>query len=251
VSGYDPRLHAAIAAAERRHFWFRARNRMLLTLLAPLGGRLPSRARVLEVGCGTGNTLRVLEQACPQACLVGMDLFAEGLHHARGETRAHLLRADAGAPPFRTRFHLIALFDVLEHVERDEETLAGLRDLLEPGGHLVLTVPARRALWSAVDVAAHHVRRYERDELIARLTGTGYDVRYVTPFMMATYPLLWLTRKRRPASVTPTAAAQAELRVPATVNALLDVSLRPERWIVSAGRSLPFGSSLAAIAARS
>jgi SAM-dependent methyltransferase len=257
-AGYDPQHFAAVASAERRHFWFRARNRVLLTILAPLGARLPAHARVLEIGCGTGNTLRVLEQACPTALVVGMDAFAEGLRYARRETRAFLLQGRAEAAPFRTRFHLIGLFDVLEHIDHDEDTLLAIRDLLEPGGHLVVTVPARRHLWSAVDVCARHVRRYEREDLVERLANAGYDVRYVTPFMAATYPVLWLARRLRRAEgqsaeagvAAAAAAAHAELRVPAWLNAIFDASLRPERWILRARRRLPFGSSLLAVAAR-
>jgi SAM-dependent methyltransferase len=263
AAGYAPQHFAVVAAAERRHFWFRARNRVLLTVLAPLGRRMLAGARVLEIGCGTGNTLRVLEQACPTALVVGMDLFAEGLQYARRETRAHLLQGRAEAAPFRTPFDLIGLFDVLEHIDRDAAALVAIRDLLAPGGHLVLTVPARRSLWSDVDVAARHARRYERDELVARLDTAGFDVRYVTPFMTATYPALWLSRRLRRADAQAANAAQlptptqehdesvyAELRVNPWVNAAFDASLRPERWIVRAGRRLPFGSSLLAVAVR-
>ena len=274
AGGYAPQHFAAIAAAERRHFWFRARNRVLHTVLAPIGARLPAGARVLEIGCGTGNTLRVLERACPAALVVGMDLFAEGLHYARRDSHARLLQGRAEAAPFRTPFQLIGLFDVLEHIDRDAETLVAIRELLAPGGHLVITVPARRALWSATDVSAHHVRRYERDDLIARLAGAGYDVRYVTPFMTATYPALRLSRHMRRERVgesTDTAASSgsaqsrtrtqaeaqahdeaiyAELRVPGWLNVAFDTILRPERWILRAGLRLPFGSSLLAVAVR-
>jgi SAM-dependent methyltransferase len=240
--GYDPAHFARLAAVERRHFWFRARNRALLTVLAPLGRALPAPARVLEIGCGTGNTLRVLEQACPTATIVGMDAFAEGLRYARtAATRARLVQARVEAPPFRTRFHLIGLFDVLEHIEHDLEALRLIRRLLEPGGHLALTVPAGPHLWSSFDEAAHHWRRYDRRTLLARMDAAGFDVGVVTPFMAATYPAVWVSRRlaRR---------VDDELDVPPWLNALLDASLRPERWLLRAGLRLPFGTSLLAVA---
>lgn len=240
-SGYDPAYFEAIAAVERRHFWFRARGRVLRTVLAPLAARLPAAARVLEVGCGTGNTLRVLEESYPAATIVGMDLFADGLRYARTATRAHLLQGRIEAAPFRTRFDVIGLFDVLEHIEHDEEALRAIHGLLEPGGHLAITVPADPHLWSDVDVVAHHWRRYARAELIDRIERAGFAVSYVTPFMTVTYPLLWLSRRleRGP-----------ELDVPAWLNAVLDTSLRPERWLLRARLPLPFGTSLLALATR-
>lgn len=253
--GYDPQFYETIAAVQQRHFWFRSRERVLLAVLRPIGRRLPRDARVLEIGCGTGQILRLLDRACPSASLiVGMDMFAEGLHHAHRQTRASLLQARLEAPPFARRFHLIGLFDVLEHIQRDRDALAMIADLLEPGGHLVVTVPAGRHLWSAVDVAAQHARRYERAELAERLEQAGFTLRFLTPFMTATYPIVWLQRRLRSrpsGSATEAAeAVHAELHLPRWLNAALDGSLRPEGWLLRAGARLPFGSSLLAIATR-
>ena len=57
-----------------RHFWFRARNQVITTLTHQIIAGLAPGYRVLEVGCGTGNVLRVLEQVCAQGMVVGMDL---------------------------------------------------------------------------------------------------------------------------------------------------------------------------------
>lgn len=250
-AGYDPALFDAIAAAERRHFWFRARNRVLEAVLSPLGARMAAGTRALEIGCGTGNTLRVLSRACPRATVVGMDLFAEGFRHA-AQGRARLVQGRLEQSPFRTRFDLVGLFDVLEHIEDDRQALESIRLLLEPGGHLVLTVPAGPHLWSAFDTASHHWRRYTRDELQARLEGAGFELRYMTPFMTASYPALWLARKLRSRARSqverPDDAILAELAIPGWLNAVLDLALRPEGVILRAGGRLPVGTSLLAVA---
>ena len=246
--GYDPRYFAGVAAAERWHFWFRARNRVLRTIMMPLRDSLPAEPRVLEIGCGTGNTLRVLRDVFPSATLVGMDLFAEGLRYAKAETGAALIQARIEAFPFTTRFHLVGLFDVLEHIECDDAALDAIRNQLEPGGVLVVTVPAGMHLWSAFDAEAHHCRRYSRAVLTERLEAAGFELRYISPFMTAIYPLVWVSRRlRRPSSGT---AAASELQPAAWLNAAADLGLRPERWLLRAGRALPFGTSLLAVAVR-
>jgi SAM-dependent methyltransferase len=246
--GYDPGHFSAVAAAERWHFWFRARNRVLRIVMTPLRESLPAHPRVLEIGCGTGNTLRVLRDVFPSASLVGMDLFAEGLRYARAETGAALIQARLEAFPFTTCFHLVGLFDVLEHIEHDAAALDAIHNQLAPGGVLVITVPAGMHLWSAFDVEAHHCRRYSRAVLTERLGAAGFELRYISSFMSAIYPLVWLSRRlRRPSSGT---AASSELRPRAWQNAAADLGLRPEQWLLRKGCSLPFGTSLIAVAVR-
>jgi methylase of polypeptide subunit release factors len=63
--GYDPSFFARLAAVEDEHFWFRARNELILRTVARLAASLPCHARIAEIGCGTGNVLRWLRQACP------------------------------------------------------------------------------------------------------------------------------------------------------------------------------------------
>jgi ubiquinone/menaquinone biosynthesis C-methylase UbiE len=57
--GYDPSLFEELAQVEDRHFWFRARNRLIFEIAKKLTARLHPGYLVLEVGCGTGNVLRV------------------------------------------------------------------------------------------------------------------------------------------------------------------------------------------------
>jgi SAM-dependent methyltransferase len=247
---YDPSYFPKLAAIEDRHFWFRARNRAIGALVAELARGLPPEYRVLEAGCGTGNALRVLEQVCPRGSVIGMDLFPEGLRFARRRVRCPLVAGDMARPPFRTRFELIGLFDVLEHHPDDAAVLAHIRSLLAPGGKLVLTVPAHPSLWSYFDEESRHCRRYEERELRDKLAAAGFQVDYLTPYMAATFPLMWAGRRlasfldRRPRGQL----AARELRVTPGINGLLALLLAPEtRWIARRKR-LPMGSSLLAVA---
>ena len=68
------------------------------------------------------------------------------------------------------------LVNVFEHIENDAAAMAGLFRLLRPGGHLLMFVPALAMLFSAMDTALGHFRRYDRAELATLAGGTGFEV---------------------------------------------------------------------------
>ena len=193
--GYDPSFFKQLAQVEDRHFWFRARNRLILGITRKLTARLEPGYRVLEVGCGTGNVLRVLRQACPEGKVVGLELWLDGLRFAQQRSRGPLVQGDVRNSPFGKPFALIGMFDVLEHIPEELETLVALREALAPGGRLMLTVPAHQYLWSYFDEAAQHCRRYSSREIRARLIEAGFEVEFLSQFMTCIFPIVWLFRK--------------------------------------------------------
>jgi len=249
-ASYDPAWFAPLAAVEDRHFWFRARNRVIRALAGGLTAGLAPGYWILEVGCGTGSLLPVLAEACPGGVVVGADLFGESLTFARRRARCPVVAADIGSLPFRPGFALIGLFDVLEHLEDDVAVLGSLRRLLAPEGALLLTVPAHPSLWSYFDEAARHRRRYEAGELEQKLARAGYRIEYLTPFMSSIFPLLWLGRRLAPRLGRRSASelVHQELRVTPVLNELLGWMLAPEAAFIARRRRLPVGTSLAAVA---
>lgn len=244
---FDPAYFGPLSAAETRHFWFRARNRVIAEILRQLTQSPQNGYRVLEVGCGTGNALRLLECVCSRGTVVGMDLFAEGLKFARSRTKCALVQGDISHSPFRAQFDLIGLFDVLEHLPDDQKVLSDLHNLLAPGGRLILTVPAFFFLWSYFDQVSHHCRRYGLSDLEDKLTRAGYAVEYLTPYMTSLFPAVWL---RRFAHVLRAADAPVlgELRIVPGLNELLLWLLSLEIPFIVRRRRLPFGTSLLTIA---
>lgn len=260
TDSYDPAHFAPLFAVEDRHFWFRARARLIATLVQQIVTSLPSGYRVLEVGCGTGQVLRVLEQTCTRGIVMGMDLFIEGLRFARRRVNVPLIQSDIHASPFTVGFEVIGLFDVLEHLPDDRAVLRDLHAMLSPGGVLILTVPAHQSLWSYFDEAAHHCRRYEPEDLMAKLGEAGFLVEYLSPFMSLLFPLIWAGR--RLASSVPRRGmtratangsdanrrAQEELRIIPVVNGVLAGLLMTESAWVKRRQRLPGGTSLVAVA---
>lgn len=76
---FDPDKFKELAALEDANFWFQARNELILYALHRYFGKPLHYA---EIGCGTGYVLRAVEQAFPDAEIVGTELFVEGLKFA-------------------------------------------------------------------------------------------------------------------------------------------------------------------------
>jgi SAM-dependent methyltransferase len=185
-----------------------------------------------------------------------MDLFSEGLYYARHRTACPLIQGDINRPPFAKQFDLICLFDVLEHLPDDIQVLVDLRKMLSQDGVLMLTVPAHPLLWSYFDEASHHSRRYELAELKNKLIGAGYTVEYITQYMAAVFPLVWLGRRLRSLNRRQGATdidgakalASAELRIIPVVNSLLALLLSLEVGLIVRRRHLLMGTLLLAVA---
>jgi SAM-dependent methyltransferase len=243
--GYDASYFRRIAEKEPHSFWFRARNRVIVSAVRR---HFPEARSMLEVGCGTGFVLAGLHDAFPDMRLVGSELFAEGLEIARSRLPAEveLVVADAHAMPYTAEFDLAGAFDVLEHIEDDLSALEGLRRSVRSGGGLVLTVPQHPALWSAADTFAHHARRYRRDDLLQKLRLAGFKAIEATSFVTTLLPAMVLSRVahrvvRRPYD-------PIEELVPGRLNAVFERLLDLEGRMIERGHSLPFGGSLLVVA---
>lgn len=249
--GYDPAFYELLYAAEDTHFWFKSRNQVIAALASAAVSGLAPGYRVLEFGCGDGNVIRFLQSSCPDGIVVGMDLFEEGLRYARKRGAANLVQADVLKAPFAKKFHVVGMFDVLEHIPDDSGVLRQVFDLLEPGGTLLLTVPAHPALWSYFDEASHHCRRYTTSELRGKLQAAGFSIGYLSQYMMPLFPLMWLNRRisaSRGRDVSQ--MAQEEFRINPLVNAAMNALIAAERPLLARRWRLPMGTSLVAVARR-
>ena len=250
AAGFDPHYFPALAAVEKKHFWFVSRREVVRDVLRDAVPDLDRRT-LFDVGCGSGGLLEFLGASgvpLAGAC----DVYPESLALVRRRVGVPLLLVDEGRfPPLAPGYALLSLFDVLEHIDDDVGTLRHLFEALEPGGVLVLTVPAHPFLFDEMDAIAHHRRRYRRRELGEKLRTAGFHVLRLAHFMAPLVPLValrWLVGAL-PGRGSALERRKAELGVTPVLNGLMRVVLRLERPLVRAGL-LPFGSSLIAVAAR-
>lgn len=80
------------------------------------------------------------------------------------------------------KFDVIYSLNVLEHIENDSLIVSKFYDYLNPWGRVKILVPARKELFSRMDIEVFHFRRYEREGLIDLFVSNGFEVNYCRYF---------------------------------------------------------------------
>lgn len=244
--GFPEESFAGLAKVEAGHFWFRARNALILWAL---GRYCPGFASLLEVGCGTGCVLSAIAQAFPEARIYGSEIYTTGLAFAAQRAPgAELMQMDARILPYEAEFDVVAAFDVIEHIDEDERVLQCVYRAVKPGGHCLITVPQHQWLWSPVDEAAYHKRRYGAQDLHAKMTSAGFRILRSSSFVTLLLPLMLASRlqTRRSREV----GGSEALRLPPALDRALAAVMGVERLAIQNGLSLPVGGSRLVVAQR-
>ncbi len=94
-------------------------------------------ARVLDLGCGAGDSVDLFRSVDPQVSWVGADIEDSAEVAGRTRTDAEFVSFDGRRLPFEdSSFELVYCKQVLEHVEHPRELIAEVARVLRPGGHL-------------------------------------------------------------------------------------------------------------------
>ena len=238
----DQNTYRRMAEIQGRHWWYEGRRSILRATIARLG--LPRPARILEAGSGTGANLRMLVEFGNVQGFEPDDFArATALATAGVDTPRGFLPDDV---PHAGPFDLVCAFDVIEHVDRDAESLAALCRLTTSGGYAVFTVPAFMFLWSRHDEVNHHYRRYRLPQLRTLLAQAGYEVQFISYYNFFLFPLVAAVRLTRKALRLNRGDADDALPRWPFVNTMLRVLFSAERHVL-AQTSLPFGVSIIAV----
>ncbi len=134
---------------------------------------------MLEIGAGAGNLSRFL---LDKDAVILTDYESEYLHLLRRrfgtyenvQIRQLDLNTFTAADLAGDRIDSVVCLNVLEHIEDDRRVLAELYRAIEPGGVVVVLVPAHPALNSDLDRNLGHYRRYTRELLEERFREAGF-----------------------------------------------------------------------------
>lgn len=238
----DRAVYDRMAEIDEDHWWFTARRKIIDKVIRSQVSP-PAKARILEVGCGTGSNLALLKRFGSVEAIEPDD-SARALASARGGVEVQGGLLPDGVTLDDAAYDLIAMLDVLEHIPDDGSALKALRSKIRGGGKLLLTVPAMPWLWSAHDAAHHHQRRYTGSSLAAVVRQSGYRIRYQSHFNTVLFPLIALARGI--GKLTGKEGGD-DAMPPAPVNKALETLFAAESALL--GRfSLPVGVSLILVA---
>lgn len=148
----------------------------LLDLADSAGAR-----RVLDLGCGSGELTRELQERLGAELVLGIDRSPAMLARAVARPGLAFARGDIARPPVRGRFELVFSNAALQWVDDHPRLLARLRDLVAPAGRLAVQVPANHRHPShalAAELAGESPFREALDGFVRRspvLTVANYE----------------------------------------------------------------------------
>jgi SAM-dependent methyltransferase len=235
---------------ESFYWWYRGLQAILVDVLRDL--HLPTGARVLDAGCGTGRNLQLIRHQIAQRTF-GFDVspHAAPFWSRRGLERLCLASTNEIPFPDQT-FDLVLSIDVFESENVHETQAYGeLWRVARTGGVIVMLFPAYKWLMTASHHEAIHAsRRYSRREVVALMRQRPVELVRVTHLFAALLPAM--IGYRLALSVLPQKSHSGQPRtdlrqLPAWLDSFLFGIVNAERRVLRRW-NLPFGSSILAVA---
>lgn len=151
-------------------------NCWILDQVKPFLGR-----KVFEAGSGIGNITKYLLSA---EKVVSVDISDQNLAYLKDSFKKYpqveILKHNLADPlPGRLKeygFDSVVFLNVLEHIADERAALANLREIMGENTKLIILVPALPFLYSRMDKALDHFRRYSRKSLLVLLENAGFTV---------------------------------------------------------------------------
>jgi len=158
-------------------------NQWLFDNIKPYLGK-----RILDAGCGNGNITSYLRD---RERVVAVDYNEQIIRdlqqrlsdfHNLDIVRSDLLGDSFVSMAIRENIDTIVCINTLEHIENDTLVVNNFSEIIPAGGRVILLVPAFKYLYSSLDEAAGHFKRYGRRELIDMMIAARFDIQHITYF---------------------------------------------------------------------
>lgn len=143
--------------------------------------KIPKNAKVLDIGCGNGNFLKYLS-VLGDFELHGIEIEGGSAERAKKIDVVNLKIGALTSNDYRKNyFDAITLFHVFEHLPNPKETLDIIKEIIKPGGLLVISFPniagwqaaKFKGKWYHID-APRHLVFFEPFTFITILDSMGF-----------------------------------------------------------------------------
>lgn len=235
--------YARMAEHEQTYWWHLGRLRIIQTY-AKRALKGVGKPKILNVGCGTGGTIDMLE-ALGQ--VDNVDISDDAIKFMKQRSYKRIKKVSGIKLPFKANtFDMVGAFDVLEHIEPQVGALKEWRRVIKNNGAIVITVPAYQWLWSDHDVSLHHKRRYTTSRLEDAANKAGLKVEKKSYAIVFSLGLVAGFRMLNKILGRKTDSETSYVDMPEWMNSLFTNFLYVEAWLHSYIR-FPFGTSVVVI----
>lgn len=230
--------------------WWNAGMRDIAAALLD-GADLGPSGTLIDVGCGSGQTMSWFMESRPGWNAAGLDIAEDAVAAARS-TGLAVTTGNALELPFESASaDVVITLDVLQHLPLpagDVDCLREIRRILRPGGYLFVRTNAQ-SIPRATEDPENNFRKYEPRKLREILDQAGFEVKALSR-ANAMLGLAEVARELR-ATRREGSGYHGLLAVPGRQGGLAysakRAMLRIEARLIGAGRGLPFGRSIVAL----
>ncbi|MGB7922072.1 MAG: class I SAM-dependent methyltransferase [Pyrinomonadaceae bacterium] len=241
----EQHAYPAMYRLEESHWWFVGRRRIISSFVEQAASSLPTGGhppRILDVGCGTGANLLMLNQ---HGEAHGVDISPDALSFCQSRGLNNVQYGEAESLPYEDNsFDIVTSIDVIEHLDDDVACLQEMKRILRPGGKAVLFVPAFMFLWSDKDEVVRHRRRYRLPQMQKAVEEAGFQIKHSTYANLSFFAPILLGRALM--RVLGLKANEEEMTI-SWLNRMMGRLFGAERHWLRRGR-FPFGVSVLCVA---
>jgi len=142
------------------------------------------KGNILELGSGIGTYSEKVSKDFKKNTIILSDIDQEYVHSLKKKFYLNKkvivekidLNDRSDLKNINQKINTVFALNVLEHVKNDVEALNNIYDTLEPGGRLIILVPAHKFLYNCIDKALGHYRRYSKGMMKTKVKQTKFRI---------------------------------------------------------------------------